>query len=84
MSRRQRRRRGRRICPECRVMFHTRPKLERHLHIHRVAAEAGQSFEEASDAIAELVRNGVLVELRNGDLAMNEGRAADLFGKEAS
>ena len=65
-------------------MFHTRPKLERHLHIHRVAAEAGQSFEEASDAIAELVRNGVLVELRNGDLAMNEGRAADLFGKEAS
>ena len=84
MSRRQRRRRGRRICPECRVMFHTRPKLERHLHIHRVAAEAGQSVEEASDAIAELVRNGVLVELRNGDLAMNEGRAADLFGKEAS
>ena len=85
MSRRQRRRRGRRICPECREVFHTTPRLERHAHIHRVAAEAGQSFEEAANAVAELVLSGVLVEQRDGNLKINEDRAADLFGdREAS
>jgi hypothetical protein len=52
--------------------------------MERVAAEAGQSFEEAANAVAELVRSGVLVEQRDGNLKINEDRAADLFGKEAS
>jgi len=50
-----------------------------------VAACAGQSFEEAANAVAELVRSGVLVEQRDGNLKINEDRAADLFGdREAS
>jgi len=50
-----------------------------------VAAEAGQSFEEAANAVAELARSGVLVEQRDGNLKINEDRAADLFGdREAS
>ena len=85
MSRRQRRRRGRRICPECREVFHTTPRLERHAHIHRVADEASQSFEEAADSVSRLIQSGVLVEQRDGNLKINEDRAADLFGdREAS
>lgn len=84
MSRAARRRRGRRVCPHCRSTFHTRPKLERHLHVHRVADEAGQSFEEAADAMADLILRGVLVEKRDGNLKLNEDRAVEIFGEEAS
>lgn len=85
MSRAGRRESKPRKCPECGKRFMSRPKLERHLHVHRVAEESGQSFEEAADSVSRLIQSGVLVELRDGNLKLNEDRAADLFGdREAS
>lgn len=82
MSRAARRRWGRRPCAWCGKVFHAHPKLERHEHVHRVAEESGQTFEEASRAIAVLITRGILIERRDGNLDLNEDRAHELLGEE--
>jgi CRP-like cAMP-binding protein len=84
MSRRQRRRRGRRMCHICRKVYMTRPALEDHLRIHLLAEDANQDFETTAQALADLRAQGLIRRGRGGTLAVNADRAADLFGKEAS
>ena len=82
MSRRQRRRRGRRMCHICREVFMTRPALEDHLRIHLLAEDANQDFETTAQALADLRAQGLIRRGRGGTLAVNEDRAHALFGDQ--